>query len=240
VLSNADVSLSRIVDMARRFNVGDRVNGAFVGDPRKGTAKYTLVAGQDDPWPSLEKQFPVGKIFSSVVCTVVDKVGPFVTVAEDVNGLIPEKTLTGPVPPAGTPVEVRVAKIDAVNRKISLRLNRQLTAVTDLPTAQPSNTLVGQRGYGKVVKAIPLKDGRGGFILLEISGRERPAMLLCKDMSADLRDDLRDGEIRVGDEIYVEVTRVEINDKVDRVLLRELPDPEDEYGTEDSAKSPAA
>jgi small subunit ribosomal protein S1 len=203
-----------------------------VGDPRKGTAKYTLVAGQEDPWQSLTTQFPVGKIFTSVVCTVVSNVGPFVKVADDVNGLIPEKTITGPLPPVGTQVEVRVAKFDAVNRRISLRLNRPLTAVP------PANDLVGQRGYGRVVKAVPLKDGHGGFILLQISGRERPAILPCKYMRDDLRDDLRDGQVDIGEEIYVEVVRMD--ETADRVLLQELPDPEEESGTQDSGCAPAA
>jgi small subunit ribosomal protein S1 len=239
VLSNADVDRTRLIpDMARRFKVGDRVEGAFVVDTIKGSVTYTLVAGQEDPWPALEKQFPVGKIFTGVVRTVLANVGPFVTVDGDVNGLIPERTLPGPIPPAGSQVEVKVAKIDRASRRISLRLNRVVTAVTDAGDAQPANPLVGQHGYGRVVKAVPFKDGRGGFILLEIRGRERPAMLLCKDMTDELREDLNNGQVGVGEEIYVEVAHVD--EGQDRVYLRELPEPQDESDTAVSAHQPAA
>jgi small subunit ribosomal protein S1 len=241
VLSNADVDLSRIInDMSRRFKEGDRVDGAFVGDPRKGTAKYTLVAGQEDPWPGLASQYPVGKVFTSVVHSARDGLGLFVTVADDVRGLVPEKSLVGPVPPPGTPVEVRVIKVDTVNRRVSLRVNRPLAAVAELPrtVAGPADAQVGQRGFGKVVKAVPHKDGRGGFILLQLTGRERPAMLLSRDMTPDLRDDLADGEVDIGEEIYVEVTQVD--QARDRVLLRELPDPRDKSETDAQPDAAAA
>jgi small subunit ribosomal protein S1 len=235
VLSNADVDVTRLIsDMGRRFKTGDRVEGAFVVDTIKGSVKYTLVAGREDPWPTLTTQFPVGKIFTGVVRTVRDKVGLFVAIDNGVNGLIPEKTITGPIPTEGTQVEVRVASIDRATRRISLRLNRALTAVTP----QQTNPLLGREGYGRVVKAAPLKDGRGGFILLEISGRERPAMLHSKDMTDDLRADLNNGHVDVGEEIYVTVARVdETNDKI---FLQELPEPEDKPSADVPDHQPVA
>jgi small subunit ribosomal protein S1 len=225
VLSNADVEVARLIpDMGRRFKVGDRVEGAFVVDTINSRITYTLVAGQEDPWPALEKQFPLGKVFTGTVRSVVDNVGPFVPVDGNVNGLIPERTLTGPVPPVGAQVEVRIAKMDRTNRRISLRLIRTI----DSPSSRPASPLLGQQGYGRVVRAMPHKDGRGGFILLEISGRERPALLPARDMTEELRADLANGQVDEGEEIYVEVTRVDENQ--DKVFLRELPDPEDEPG----------
>jgi hypothetical protein len=53
-------------------------------------------------------------------------------------------------------------------------------------------------------------------------------MLLARDMTEDLREDLANGQVEAGEEIYVEVTRVD--EDQDRVFLRELPDPEDEPG----------
>jgi len=232
VLSNADVDLTRIInDMTKRFKPGDRVEGAFVGDPRKGTAKYTLVGGQEDPWPALEQKFSPGTVFTSVVRRVVDNVGPFVAVADEINGLIPNCTLTGPVPPVGAKVEVRIGKLDRANRRISLRLNRILT---DAPSGQQQQAgpRPGQRGYGTVIRAVPYREGRGGFILLQIEGRERPAMLLQKNMSEDLRADLTNGHVDVDEEIYVEV--ISVDHARDKVLLRELPDPEDQ--TEDATQ----
>jgi small subunit ribosomal protein S1 len=235
VLSNADVDVTRLIpDMSRRFKVGDRVEGAFVVDTINSRVTYTLVAGQEDPWPALEKQFPPGKLFVGVVRHVVDNVGSFVAVDGAVRGLIPEKTLTGPCPPAGAQVEARVIKMDRPNRRISLRLIRLL----DGPAAPSANPLMGQRGYGRVVKAVPYKDGRGGFILLEISGRERPALLLVRDMSEELREDLNNGQVELDEEIYVEVIRIDETD--DRMYLRELPDPEDQPGSDASAHRVAA
>jgi len=194
----------------------------------------TLVAGQEDPWPALEKQFPPGKVFTGVVRHVIDSVGSFVTVDGGVNGLIPERTLTGPCPPVGSRVEARVTKMDRPNRKVNLRLIR----VLDNLAALSANPLMGQQGYGRVVKAVPYKDGRGGFILLEISGRERPALLLAKDMSEELREDLNNERVDVDEEIYVEVIRIEEDD--DKVFLRELPDPEDQPGSDEPTYQAAA
>ncbi|MFI7002072.1 hypothetical protein [Nocardia sp. NPDC050175] len=238
VMTSMDVDYTRkIADMSRWFKVGDRVDGAFVVDTVNGTAKYTRLAGQEDPWLVLKNEFAVGTVFTGTVTKVIDNLGPFVAVKHGVEGLLPEKTLSGPVPPAGSRVEVRVANLDVVNRKVGLRLNRVLTSVanTAAPKAQP---LVGVRGYGRVERCVPLVDGRGGFILLSIEGRQRPAMLLCKDMSEDLRGDLADGQVDVGEEIYVEVIEVTLQNGKEKVLLRELPDPADE--TEVDAETEAA
>jgi small subunit ribosomal protein S1 len=230
VLGNADVDCRKIIaDMTHRFKVGDRVDGAFVGDPRKGTAKYTLVGSEEDPWPALAQKYPPGTVFTSVVRGVRDNIGSFVAVADDINGLIPEQTLTGPAPQTGAQVEVRISKLDTVNRRISLRLIRIIR--------EPKPGLLGRRGYGTVVSAVPLRDGRGGFILLEIEDRDRPAMLLRRDMSEDLRADLDNGHVEHGEEIYVEVIRVD--EARDRVHLRELPDPDETVTEAAPADEPA-
>jgi hypothetical protein len=235
VLSNADVDLARLIpDMSRRFKVGDRVEGAFVVDTINSRVTYTLVAGQEDPWPALEKQFPPGTVFTGVVQHVVDNIGSFVTVDGAVRGLIPEQTVSGPCPPAGAQVEARVSKMDRPNRRITLRLIR----VLDSPATLSANPLMGHRGYGRVVKAAPYRDGRGGFILLEISGRERPALLRARDMSEELREDLNNGQVDLDEEIYVEVIRIDEAD--DKVFLRELPDPEDHPGSDSSTRRMAA
>jgi hypothetical protein len=235
VLGNADVDVTRLIpDMASRFKVGDRIEGAFVVDTINSRVTYTLVAGQEDPWPALEKQFPPGKVFTGVVRRVVDNVGSFVAVDGGVNGLIPERTLTGPCPPVGARVEARVIKMDRPNRRIMLRLIRVLDGLA----ASSANPLMGQQGYGRVVKAVPYQDGRGGFILLEISGRERPALLLAREMSEELRQDLNNGQVDLDEEIYVEVIRIDEAD--DKVLLREVPDPGDRPSSDAHAHQVAA
>ncbi|WP_086668137.1 S1 RNA-binding domain-containing protein [Lentzea kentuckyensis] len=224
-MTNLDVDYTRrIKDMSRLFKVGQRVDGAFVMDTTHNIAKYTKLAGQDDPWRPLQKAFPVGMVFTGTVTKVIDKVGPFVAMNFGIEGLLPVKTISGLIPPAGSQVEVRVVDVDVVNRKVSLRLNQVLTAASSHTKSDADLPAVGTRAYGRVVKAMPLKNGRGGFVLLTMAGRERPAMLLCKDMSNDLNTDLANGHVEDGEEIYVEVIKVDaIHDKV---LLRELPDPE--------------
>ena len=77
-----------------------------------------------------------------------------------------------------------------------------------------------------MVKAVPQqRAGRGGFILLQVGDAARPAMLLAKDMSEDLRADLDHNHVEVGEEILVEVVRVD--HFRGKVLLKELPDEED-------------
>lgn len=238
VLSNLEVEYARkIPDMARRFSVDDLVKGAFIVDTIKGAVKYSLVAGQQDPWPTLEKRFPVGTVFAGHVQKVLSGLGVFVEVHNGVNGLVPERTLAGNIPQRGCEVEVKVTKMDAADRQIGLRLNKIVSVVPDVPVDDSVRRLLGQRGYGKVVRACPQRDGRGGFVLLTVEGRDRPAMLLCKYMTDSLRADLANGHVDVGEEIYVEV--VEVSPAGDRVLLRELPDPE-EGGAGADDEEPAA
>jgi hypothetical protein len=49
-------------------------------------------------------------------------------------------------------------------------------------------------------------------------------------MTEDLRADLDNRQVDVGEEIYVEV--IQVNEDKDRVLLRELPEPEDAPGSD--------
>ncbi|NRQ31859.1 S1 RNA-binding domain-containing protein [Nonomuraea sp. NN258] len=223
ILSNADVDYGRHVsDMGRLFKIGDRIDGALVVDTMKGSVRYTLLAGQEDPWPAIVQRFSIGTIFTGMVRRTVPGKGFFVEMTGEVNGFIPAWTLAGPSPAVGTQVEAKVIKVDAANRKITLRL----TGAPVLDERRPADPLQGHRGYGRVVRAVPLKDGHGGYLLLEIEGRERPALLIAKHMSQELRDDLSEGQVELGEEIYVEV--IHVDPAQDKVLLRELPDPEDE------------
>ena len=52
-------------------------------------------------------------------------------------------------------------------------------------------------------------DGRGGYVLVRLAGRDKPVMLHHNDMSDELRRDLSEGAVSKDDEIYVEVVRVD-------------------------------
>jgi small subunit ribosomal protein S1 len=219
-LRNGDVEYARLIpDMTRWYRAGDRLDGAFLVDPERGEARYTLLAGKSNPWPVLASRYPPGTTFHGKVQRAVENVGLFVRVDGEVNGLIPQNTIAGPVPAVGARVEVTVTRIDTSKRRISLRLEDACTA------PQQSDIHVGQRAHAVVTRVEPERDGKRGFLLLRLPTRQRPALLLAQHMSEDLRADLNNGHVDRDEEIYVEV--LSIDTTKDSVLLRELPDPEE-------------
>ncbi|WP_028804786.1 S1 RNA-binding domain-containing protein [Streptomyces sp. 142MFCol3.1] len=224
VMGNGDVEYSRLIkDMRRRFEVDQRIDGAFVIDPMRSEMRYTLLGAETNPWPLLESRYPAGTTVKGRVHSVVEQVGAFVTVDLNVNGLIPWTQLPSAAPRQGDEVEVTVTRVDSAQRRIGLKLKRPLTAVPS--PAQEPFAAVGWRGYCEVVRTAPEHNGRGGFILLARDRGSRPAMLLAKHMSTDLRADLNDGQVEIGEEIYVEVLSVDTARA--RTLLREIPDDSD-------------
>lgn len=237
VLRSGDVEYARFMpDMTRRFAVGDRVEGAFLVDPQRGEARYTLLAGQTNPWPVLAARFPVGTTFRGTVRKAIDSVGLFVRLDGDVNGLVPKDSITGLMPLVGDSAEVVVTRMDAAKRRVSLRIrpaNAPTNNATAVARAAERLPTPGDRADGTVVRIVPEKDGRGGYLLLRLPQHRRPAMLLAKHMSDDLRADLDNGQVELGEEIHVEVGSVDANNN--RVLLRELPEPPAEVAVADAA-----
>ncbi|RKS80667.1 S1 RNA binding family protein [Motilibacter peucedani] len=226
-LSNADVDYAKIItDMSRRFPVGTRVNGSATVDPEKGL-KYTLLAGEENPWTKIARQFPVGRVFTSVVRNVIDGLGAFVKVEGPVNGLVPSGQLRGRQLQVGDSVDVEVFKVDTLQRRVTLELRSVSSATTAPASFTGSLPQVGWQGYGAISRVVPEQDGRGGYCLVKLDGFTRPAMLLAKDMTEDLRKDLNaPGELAEGDEVYVRVDRVV--HETGKVLLLELPEPEED------------
>ncbi|MDT3446726.1 hypothetical protein [Pseudofrankia sp. BMG5.37] len=252
VLNAGDVDPRRIIpDMAKRFPVGTRVTGSFEID-LTGDARYTLAPGQLNPWPALEAEFPPGTEFRSKVDSVIAGIGAFVHVAHGVNGLVPEHKLNGRQVNVGDAVEAAVTTFDAERRRIGLRLDRVLQVVPDrepgstatrpaarrtaeaaqtrgrpaaraaTPRDTPSLPAVGATLRGEVVRAVQEQDGSGGFILLRVDGLARPVMLHQTAMTEDLRDDLAGGFVEMGEEIAVEV--VKVDPRANKVLVRDLPE----------------
>lgn len=238
VLGNADVDYDRIVsDMTRRFTVGEMLSGAFDVDTGGGM-KYTLLAGKADPWPQLKRDFPVGTSFTGTVRRVSDQLGAFVPLAHGIEGLLHRSTLEGRDLAPGDEVAVQVSRLDVGRRRIGLELDRVVSqpAVSVVPArrAGPDRRVgvdgrpeamirAGDRLEGEVVKVAP--EGAGGFLLLRLPGRIRPAMLHCTVMTPALREDLNSGRVEQGEIIDVEVLTVD--QRTDRVTLRDLPDEAD-------------
>jgi small subunit ribosomal protein S1 len=236
VLNNAEVDPRRIIpDMAKRFPVGTRVEGSFEID-LAGDMRYTLIPGQLNPWPALESAFAPGTQFQSRADNVVPGLGVFVHVAHGVNGLVPEHKLGGRQVAVGDDVEVAVTTFDADRRRIGLRLDRVLQPVPAARSSedrvdrtagtgpgQPALPEVGDTFLGSVTRIVPEADGAGGFILLRVAGVQRPVMLHCTSMTEDLRADLKDGFVTMGDKIPLEV--IKVDRRKDKVLVRDLPHP---------------
>jgi small subunit ribosomal protein S1 len=220
-LRNGDVDYARFIDMSRRYAVGDRVDGAFLIDPQRGEARYTLLAGQTNPWTVLAPRFPVGTVFTGVVRKSIDKIGVFVGLDATVNGLIPANGISGAFPLVGDSVEVVVTKMDPVHRRVSLRLRSApaKAVATPAPASSPLPA-IGHQGHGTVVHVVPERDGKGGYLLLDLPGYPRSAMLLAQHMSDDLRADLNNEQVDRGEKIYIEVASVD--PAKNKVLLREL------------------
>ena len=138
----------------------------------------------------------------------------------------------------GDDVEVAVTTFDAERRRIGLRLDRVLrrppsrpVPVAASPAGAPDRERpngsampeVGDTFTGTVTRVVPESDGAGGYILLRVPGLQRAVMLHCTSMTEDLRGDLRDGFVDMGEEIPVEVTKVD--QRQGRVLVRDLPEP---------------
>ena len=243
VLNSTDVDYRFVVgDMAKKFPVGSRVSGAFEVD-FTGASKYTLTAGTANPWPGLQSQFPAGQQFVGKVDRVIGGTGAFVHVAHGVNGLIPEYKLAGRQVLAGDDVEVAVASIDVDRRRINLRLDRVLTEHRQQPRKMTEAAIeadkrqwptAGEKLYGAVVKAVPVVNHKGGYILLETEESNPCTLMLhCSKMLPDLREDLNNGEVKVDDLIYVEIEKV---DRVhNKVSVRELLEPDEGFGASAAA-----
>ncbi|SCE66072.1 S1 RNA binding domain-containing protein [Micromonospora coriariae] len=225
VLGNADVDYNRIVpDMTRLYSIGTRVTGAFDVDTGGGM-KYTLLAGTPNPWPRLRTEFPSGTTISGTVRRTRDGIGAFVEVGYGIDGLIHTSALAGRTLSAGDQVVASVIRVDADRRRISLALDRVVNAAgPPTPLAVPAADLgafrLGQRLEAEVVKVV--RQGDGGYLLVQLPDRRKPAMLHSSAMSPELREGLTDDDIEVGEIIDVEVLRI---DTVrDRITVRDLPE----------------
>ncbi|HEY1214198.1 MAG TPA: S1 RNA-binding domain-containing protein, partial [Bryobacteraceae bacterium] len=209
-LGAADVDNRYIVrDMAKKFPVGTRVQGAFELNLR-GQSKYTLTAGKPNHWPSLESQFPPGKEFRGKVESVVEGLGIYVSVAHGIAGLVPENNLAGRIVNIGDEVEVAISSLDSNGRRIRLRLDsvstRRSTGTMPKQSKRSDDCpRVGEKFYGTVKKTKRESPQGGGFILLDIEGTQRTVLLHCSKMSSDLREDLKNNFVEIGEEIYLEV-----------------------------------
>lgn len=231
VLGRADVDWGRLIpDMRTRFKVGDRVDGAF--DTK--SMKYTLLAGQTNPWPAIESEYQVGHKFTGVVQNKLTGGGVFVKVSGPVKGLLPLNC--GPEVAEldrGDEVEVVVTRVDVHERRVQLRLARRMEPVQRPPAAASppeidESIVPGLRiEDAEVVKVAPQGQGRGGFVLVKASPSDSRAMILhFTKMSPELLRDFNAGEVEVGELLTVVVD--EVDSQRGKIKVHDIPDLEDE------------
>jgi small subunit ribosomal protein S1 len=221
-LSGADVDYARIYpDLRKRFKPGDQVNGSYLFDVSRSEMRFTLLGGQEDPWPTIAQKHPVGSIITDKVVSAND-IGAFVHVFGKINGLIPRSGMFGVALAVGDTIEAEVTRVDAVDRKIGLGLKRVVGQLEDRnrPVVDQLLPKVGETFEGEITRTVPAQDGRGNYVLIRLPGHRRDALLPASNMKPDLRADFASGQLEVGDLIDVEV--IEVQPERRKVVLADI------------------
>ncbi len=208
-LSNADVDYARLPDLARRYKAGESLDGAIATDP-EGAMRYTMLADKSNPWPALDAEYPVGKVFTGRVVNMPEGVGAFVSVAHGIHGYVPFAEARRANITRDMDVQAEIVNIDRVKRKVTLRLVGRGPGPGPEPLGKDLPA-VGDKLVGTVARIESTRENKGGFLLLRLKGYEQGplAMLHVTKMTEDLRSDLQNGQVEMGEEISVEVLRVD-------------------------------
>lgn len=220
-----DVSYTRMIrDMQRHFRVGQQLDGAFVFDT-DGEARYSLVAGEDNPWPKLISEFPGGKAFTGEIKSAPEEIGAFVSLAYGINGLIRRsqmRGLSGGWLQPGDLVEAEVRDISQARRQVELGLRRVVQrASVAAASPQPAELEedwqeyeVGMSFTGTVQRVVRDR----GFVLVTLPPG-RTGLLNINRMSGAARSNFEQELIEVGAKIGVEI--IEVQPGRNRILLRD-------------------
>jgi small subunit ribosomal protein S1 len=128
----SELSWDRINNVSDVLTVGDELSVKVIKlDPELSRISLSLRQMSQDPWDTIEQQFPPGKAVPGIV-TKTKKYGAFLQIADGVEGLLHISELswdhverTEDVLKVGEEVEVMVLSADKIRRRISLSL-RQL------------------------------------------------------------------------------------------------------------------
>jgi hypothetical protein len=216
ILSAEDYDWTKIPrDLTRILQIGRELkNGAFVVDAN-GQQKYSLLHDErDNPWPKIEKEFPINSVFRSVVGSVKEGTGAWVKMSYRIDGFIPQRQLPRGVA-VGVDIEARVIEINQAKRQVTLQFVQLLSDSRQGDPSWPFRR--GQEFDGYIVKAAP--DRGFALVKVEYEGQPMTGMLHNKDMSLALRDRLFSQDLRAGDPVRAEI--VEVDPIRQRVRFRE-------------------
>lgn len=206
-LNAEDISWTKVHKDLRKLRwleEGKILKGAMVTD-LEGEPKYSLIALESNPWPSIEAGFPVGTEFRGRVVKRAPGIGAFVEVRNTIHGLIPEGQLPSGVHD-GSLVKAKVVRVDTERREILLRflelLQEQATVHDGWGPFFKGQQFEGKATFVEVEK---------GFVLVHVENGDKPVtgMLHNSKMSAEMRRRFLAGELRSGDYIAVEVISVD-------------------------------
>ncbi|MGA5193276.1 S1 RNA-binding domain-containing protein [Streptomyces exfoliatus] len=122
-VSIAEISWDRFTDVAEVVRVGQELNAVVIGeDPVRGQLLLSLKGLLEDPMRAFAR-LHFGEVFSGGV-TKVTPIGAFVSLAGDLEGLVPQKDLAGRGRDfqVGDEVTVAITGINVENRRITLSL----------------------------------------------------------------------------------------------------------------------
>jgi small subunit ribosomal protein S1 len=203
--------IRRPKDITKLLKVGKELNGAFVAD-LNGQQRYSLIAREENPWPKLEQEFPVGTIFRGIIVSHLPGVGLFVDMKYRIHGFIPETQVPRDLGP-GSEVKAQVERIEPARREVRLRFV-DIPEPTRLSGPAWGPFYRGQAFDGRITK---VQQDRG-FVLVQITDSTAGLLPLAK-MSPQLRDRFLGQDMRAGDYVSVEV--VEVDGIRRRLVLRD-------------------
>ena len=203
----SEISHDRVTHPSQALNVGDtvRVKVLEVGKDPKGRDRISLSikAALQDPWVRAAEEIHEGQTLTGQVARLAD-FGAFIRLLPGIDGLLhfSEVHAEGGANPRdslkeGQEIQVRVQKVDARRRRISLSIRDETPA--SHPATRIGETYEGliraHKPYGVFVDLPSLGDRQSGLLPLEETGVSRPAELAKR--------------FRVGDKIDVVVQQVD-------------------------------
>jgi len=203
LLLGDDVTWSRPrIPVNALLRVGDRISGGVYSTKDQGL-RFSLTALSEDPWPRIQREFPIGEPFLGEILSTIPKVGSFVTVDRGVVGLIPaSRSPKHTTLQVGAQVVAKPIRIDPVERRMELRFIRMFDS--ESPDSNPVAALhAGDRLHGEVVHVHPKRH----YVLVELPSKV-VAILHREHMGRDLLARF-DHDLLIGSSIDVAVLRVD-------------------------------
>jgi predicted RNA-binding protein with RPS1 domain len=202
-------------DLTRDLREGQELNGAFVVD-LNGQPRFSLLAHEENPWPKLEREIPVGSSFRGVVVKSMPGVGLFVEMKYGIRGLIPDTQVPRDIGP-GSEVRAQVERIDPTRREVRLRYV-ELAESSRLAGPGWGSFFRGQSFEGIITRV----EQDRGYALVQVTD-DTAGLLPIARMTPQFRDRFLSQDLKAGDKVAVEI--VEVDEVRRRLVLRNVETP---------------